>query len=221
MVRDFPRNLGDKHGKSVGAGKARHAMSRLFEVLEELPQPQKSNEWYTPSKYIEAAREVMGSIDLDPASCELANKTVKATKYYTKEEDGLSKEWHGRVWLNPPYGKINPIPGSTKSYQRIFVEKLLREYTAGRTSQAVLLLLGNSCFAHYFYPLWEYPLCFHDGFISFYRPDGSTSDFGFGTIFVYLGPNETKFTEAFSQFGRIVKAVDTPKRILAQQPTLF
>src|SRR2546430_17584816 len=103
-------------------------MSRLFEALEALPREGKSNEWYTPSKYIETAREVLGSIDLDPASCELANRTVKADKYYTKEDDGLSKEWHGNVWLNPPYGKINPIPGSTKSYQRIFVEKLLREY---------------------------------------------------------------------------------------------
>jgi ParB family chromosome partitioning protein len=181
----------------------------------------KNNEWFTPAKYIEAAKDVMGGIDLDPASCELANRTVKATKYYTKEDNGLMKSWHGRrVWLNPPYGKVNPVPGSVRSYQKLFVEKLLQEHAAGRIEQAILLLLGNCCFTHYFYPLWQYPLCFHDGFISFWRPDGSTSDFGFGTIFVYLGPHEDKFTEVFSKFGRIVKAIDARPSPVTQ-PSLF
>jgi ParB family chromosome partitioning protein len=166
---------------------------------------QKSNEWYTPAKYI------MGGIDLDPASCQMANQTVKAARYYTQEENGLMQPWYGRVWLNPPYGKLNPIPGSTKSWQKLFVERSIHEYRQGNIEQAILLLLGNSCFTHYFYPLWEYPLCFHDGYITFHKPDGSTGDFGFGTIIVYLGTNEAKFIEMFSQFGRIVRAIDPAK----------
>lgn len=171
----------------------------------------KNNEWYTPAKYVEAARLVMGSIDLDPASSEMANRTVKAKRYYTKRENGLMLPWHGNIWLNPPYGKLNPIPGSTASYQRMFVEKLLREVAAGNVEQAILLLLGNACFTHYFYPLWKYLLCFHDGFISFHRPDGSTGDFGFGTIFVYLGKNEHQFIDAFSEFGCISRCIAMPR----------
>ena len=49
-----------------------------------------SNEWYTPTQYVEAARRVLGGIDLDPASCEVANATVKATRYLTKDDDGLA-----------------------------------------------------------------------------------------------------------------------------------
>jgi hypothetical protein len=54
------------------------------------------NEWHTPQRYLALAREVLGVIDLDPASSFIAQKTVQATKCFT---GGLTKEWQGRVWL--------------------------------------------------------------------------------------------------------------------------
>jgi len=167
-----------------------------------------NNEWYTPHKYIEAAREVMGDIDLDPASCELANKTVQAKQYYTKEDNGLMQRWYGRVWCNPPYGRTQG--GVSMSHQKAFAEKLLREYAAGAIEQAVMLSLGNPN-SSWFQPFFDFTLCFLRGRIHFARPDGSEGDFGFPLAFVYLGPNEHRFIEVFSRFGRIVRAVDTPK----------
>ena len=168
------------------------------------------NEWYTPSCYIEAARVVMGSIDLDPASCEEANRTVKATHYYTKEDNGLIQPWHGNVWCNPPYGRSKG-GGNHLSYQKAFAEKLLREYTKGHITQALLLSLGNPN-SLWFQPFYDYPVCHLRGQIHFTRINGEIGKFGFPLAFIYLGPYEARFIEVFQQFGRIVRAIDAPQQ---------
>ena len=63
------------------------------------------NEWFTPAEYIEPARKVLGVIDLDPASSKEANKVVKAKRFFDKDDNGLSRKWSGRVWMNPPYAQ--------------------------------------------------------------------------------------------------------------------
>ena len=182
--------------------------------LLDFPQPQgKSNEWYTPARYIEAAREVMGGIDLDPASCELANRTVKATRFYTAKENGLAQEWYGRVFCNPPYGKVN-----NKSLILLFVRKLVSEYESGNIEQAVLLCDCDPDTA-WFQLLSNYLICLTDHSVYFYRPSAhglpqlySRHGHMYGSIFVYLGKDEQKFIDIFSQFGPVYKRVSTPRQ---------
>lgn len=192
--------------------------------LIDLPalEPQgKNNEWYTPARYIEAARRVMGGIDLDPASCEMANRTVKATRYYTQRENGLAQEWYGRVWLNPPFGRLNAaknsVGGSTggKSIMTMFINKLIWSYRLGEISQAVLLTMPKVDTVWFRY-LWDYTICFTDHRVLFDRPGRIKDAQMFGTIFVYLGPSEQAFIDEFSQFGTIAKRVSTPRTKPAQ-----
>jgi hypothetical protein len=171
-----------------------------------IPMPQKSNEWYTPARYVEAAREVMGSIDLDPASCKEANMVVKATHYYTERENGLEQPWHGNVWCNPPYGRVQ----SKTSRQLLWFTKLLQEYKQGNIQQALFLTTSDTD-EKWFRLLWDYPICFTDHYIYFNRPHQKHVKQFFGSCFTYMGDSEQRFIDIFSEFGTVARRVSTPK----------
>jgi ParB family chromosome partitioning protein len=155
-----------------------------------------SVEWYTPAEYIDAAREVLGgTIDVDPASSDLANQTVRAINYHTEHDDGLTQEWPGTVWLNPPYGK-----GTGQ-----FVAKLVEEIAAGRTTAAVLLINAYGFDAGWWRPLWEHTICFTDHRITFTSPQRGTGGPANGNVFVYIGPHPDWFAVRFDEFGVIVR----------------
>ncbi len=159
-----------------------------------------SNEWFTPAIYIEAARRVMDGIELDPASCAEANKVVRATRYYTKSDDGLLLPWiAASVFVNPPYGRIGG-----KSNQVLWADKLIAEYESGNIKQAVLLInacTGTACVQKL---LLNYPICFVRGRIRFVGSGKSEQGPTHDNLFCYLGPNEQRFMDVFSRFGKCV-----------------
>ena len=177
-----------------------------------------TNEWYTPAKYVEAARQVMGGIDLDPASSSAANLTVKAARYYTKEQNGLVFPWYGRVWLNPPYSALKQETGRTGSregYAKPFIRKLLHEHKRGSVTEAILLVVSDTD-AQWFQWLWEYPICFADHKIRFNRPGKPSEGQFFGSAFVYFGENEQRFIDVFGKIGTIVRRVSPAREIPRQ-----
>ena len=156
---------------------------------------QLSSEWYTPAYIAEAARRVLGTIDLDPASSEAANKTIQATRYFTRADDGLLLPWHGNVWLNPPY----------QGQAGAFVTKLVKSHEAGDVPAAITLISAMTTDTGHFRQLWDHLLCFVYGRIKFDSEGGSGSSNTAGSVLVYLGPERDKFQDEFVQYGAVVE----------------
>lgn len=150
-----------------------------------------SEEWYTPPEFVDMARQVMGSIDLDPASNPVAQSWIRAKNFYTKNDDGLKKSWHGKVWCNPPYGNLT----------QKFIRKALDSpeidqciFLVNRTGAAWYLDLLD-CFA---------ARCQVRKRISFIDQNGiQQSSPRYYNDFLYLGPNKCRFSEVFSSIGKV------------------
>ena len=114
-------------------------------------------QWLTPPEIIHA----LGPFDLDPCS-----PTVRpyetARHYYTKNDDGLSQDWFGHVWLNPPYGN-----------ETIHWVRRLAEHGNG-----IALLFARTETKTFFPWVWDYAdaIFFLQGRLYFHRIDGSRSN---------------------------------------------
>jgi phage N-6-adenine-methyltransferase len=155
------------------------------------------NEWYTPPEYIASARRVLGGIDLDPASSDIANRVVAADQIFSKRDNGLERQWHGRVWMNPPYSQPEIAQ---------FSEKLSAEWERQNIQSAIALThnytdtqwfhrMANACTA----------ICFTRGRIGFKSPEGKTAAPTQGQTFFYFGNQPERFSEEFSKHGFVVE----------------
>lgn len=186
----------DREGEAGGSG----GMSQPLQHLTS----SETNEWYTPPEIVAMVREVLDDIELDPMSCPVANKTVGAQKFYTKEQDGLSQPWKAKsLFMNPAYGKGG---GAGRA-----LDKLDREYKAGNVKQAVALFharIGEPWFDR----IWDYAVCFTVEGIAFVPGDGrtGTGKARTGQAIIYLGPNREKFAEVFQKIGHVVFPADDP-----------
>lgn len=158
------------------------------------------NEWFTPPEYIKLARAVLGGIDLDPASSDEAQRIISAAHYFTKADDGLSQEWHGRVWLNPPYAQ--PLIAD-------FASKMVVERRACRV-EAAIVLTHNYTDTAWFHELAGgcSAICFTRGRVKFYSGDEIAAPTQ-GQAFFYFGNELRMFAETFKAIGFVVAPVST------------
>jgi phage N-6-adenine-methyltransferase len=159
------------------------------------------NEWYTPAQYVAMAREVLGGVDLDPASSAIANQTVRATNFFSVNDDGLGKSWFGKVWLNPPYAQ----PWIAR-----FIDKLVNEVREGRVEKAIALT-HNYTDTAWFQTAANAAtsICFTRGRIAFLSPDGEKAAPTQGQAFFYFGNEPDVFADVFTPIGFVVPRSET------------
>jgi ParB family chromosome partitioning protein len=169
-----------------------------------------SPHWYTPQVYVDAAREVMGDIDIDPATDERAQKRIKAKVYHTDtpEKDAFKFHWYGRMLLCPPYaeGLIDR-----------FFYKVIEEHKFGNLIEGVIITHTIDTGNDYFIDILNFAdsICFIRGPIEWvkghlaeeivmeemgipWKPKDYSKHYNCA---IYFGPNRVKFMNVFSQFG--------------------
>ncbi len=113
-----------------------------------------SDEWYTPKSVFEALGE---RFDLDVAAPNHGRTFVPALSFIT--ENSLEKEWHGFIWMNPPFGNRNALkPWLSKFF----------EHANG------IALVPDRTSAEWFRQAWSMSrLALFTPKLRFHRPDGT------------------------------------------------
>jgi hypothetical protein len=168
--------------------------------------------WHTPQIFIDAARELMGEIDLDPATDEIAQRRIKAKVYHTKEpdKDAFKFEWYGKMILCPPY-KIGLIDK--------FMEKTIDQWDKGNITEAIIMPHTSTTQEEWFQLMFKRCNAFcllrervkwvkgHKADELFYKKLGMPWDHEYsdhGSCIFYLGPQVDKFARIYSQFGEVM-----------------
>ena len=164
------------------------------------PNPTQSfQDYFTPGEIIDAARRAMGGIDLDAASHWAANRTHQIPDYFDAGRDAFKHDWHGRVWLNPPYGNNGP-----------WFDRALEFIRSGAVGQLCMLS-----------PMWAFTtsianefmaassaLCIFSPTPKFWGNAGGKTGTNQPHAVVYVGDRTAEFREAFAFAHNIVLRSD-------------
>ncbi len=147
-----------------------------------------TDEWYTPPCIFEK----LGEFDLDP--CAAVNPLWNIAKTnFNITDNGLEKEWFGRIWLNPPYSR--PLLEQ-------FIEKL-----ANHGNGIALIFNRADCklFQDIIF-IKAHGIKFIKGRVKFYTPDGTQSGTpGCGSVLIAFGENNAKILEQANIPGKYFK----------------
>ena len=198
---------------------------RTMNNSQMINQTSHSSSYGTPQFIVDAARELMGGIDLDPASASWANERVGARRYYTKEDDGLSKKWVAdSVFMNHPFSDgeeacklaCKKKRCVTRGYcitERVpsnkeWIDKLVSSYASGGVENACCITFAATS-EGWFGPLQNYPQCFLRPRTNYYLPDGTmTKGVPKGSVVTYLGSDVASFGKVFHRLGKCFRPIE-------------
>ena len=128
-----------------------------------------TDEWYPPRWII----DLLGPFETDPCSPVVPPYEI-APISYNEEQDGLTHEWQGVVWMTPPYSR-KPL--------RQFCEKMARH---GNGLALLVNRQDNLLWQEVIFPSAR-SMLFMRHRVKFLRPDGTTGSPFFGSCLVAWG----------------------------------
>ncbi len=162
------------------------------------------DEWLTPPWLLHR----LGRFDLDPCA-PVSRPWPTAAHHYTLRDNGLNQPWHGRIWLNPPYGR--------QTFR--WMDKL-----ATHTGGGIALIFARTETKGFHHSIWrgaQYIFFFH-GRLRFWRVDGTQAAAANApSCLVAYRREERPFLAALQQEGKGIlvergnQETDTP---FVQQP---
>jgi len=163
-------------------------LNKFFPSCGRIHFSSESSEWTTPQLIIEKTIELLKEIDLDPCSNpDFPN--VPAKNHFIKEDDALSKEWNGKIYMNPPYG----------SEIKKWINHLCEQYEKENIIEAIALVPSRTD-TEWFRRMKTYLRCFIWGRLKFGESENSAP---FPSMIVYLGNRLDEFKKIFSDIGNI------------------
>lgn len=166
----------------------RHIRQKLLPAKGNVHFSSESADWFTPKAIIKRTVKLFGHIDLDPCS-NSGEPNVPAKRHFTEADNGLAQEWHGRVYMNPPYGRVLPE----------WVGHLVGEFCKGHTTSAIALVPARPD-TDWFRQMRDFPRCFIWGRLKF---SGHENSAPFPSMAAYLGPKPNNFAGIFGDIGDI------------------
>lgn len=156
-----------------------------------------SDVWNTPREIVELIRRLLGGIDLDPASNAVAQRTVRAKRFYTAADDGLAHRWKGRVFCNPPYSQ--PVCSR-------FVAAFIAAFESGDMPKGVILLNSSTDTAWWHDLARRFPVCVTRGRLSFEGPDGQPAEGNRVGQAIFAAGCGRDFDTLFASVGLVLRA---------------
>lgn len=156
--------------------------------MHESPQMLKE-EWLTPPWLLER----LGAFDLDPCAPPPERRPwPTAAEHYHREQNGLNRDWTGRVWLNPPYGP--------------FAEQWLKRLA--HHGNGIALCFARTDTRSFFEHVWNAAdaLLFLRGRLHFYHANGTMAErnCGAASVLVAYGANNVASLEACADLGQLI-----------------
>ena len=146
-----------------------------------------NDEWLTPPEILAE----LGEFDLDPCAPKVRPWDTAKEHYF---ELGLMKPWHGRVWLNPPYGN------ETKHWLNRLVEH----------GNGIALIMARTETKTFFSCVWEKAdaFLFIKGRLCFHYVDGTRAKANCGapSVLVAYGENNVKILENCNIKGKFIRS---------------